>query len=156
MSGLETAHALTAAVEAAIREVLAYHFAKAKIGPSSGIAVLATGSFGRGELAPYSDLDLLFLCHKNPDSKVEALARSILLPLWDAKVDSGHAVRSVADGLGLPDKDLAAATALLDARFLVGDELLAADFLARYEARVAGTRPDGLVARLRQEQEGRH
>jgi len=156
LSGLETAHALTAAVEAAIREVLAYHFAKAKIGPSSGIAVLATGSFGRGELAPYSDLDLLFLCHKNPDSKVEALARSILLPLWDAKVDAGHAVRSVADGLGLPDKDLAAATALLDARFLVGDELLAADFLARYEARVAGTRPDGLVARLRQEQEGRH
>jgi [protein-PII] uridylyltransferase len=63
-------------------------------------------------------LDLLFLCKKNPDSKVEALARSILMPLWDAKVDAGHAVRSVADGLGLPDKDLAAATALLDARFL--------------------------------------
>ena len=155
-SGLALVNALTAAVEVAIREVLSHHFTQAPIGPSSGVAVLATGSFGRRELAPYSDLDLLFLCAKNPDSKVEALARSILLPLWDAKVDAGHAVRSVADGLGLPDKDLAAATALLDARFLVGDQHLASDFLARYEARVAGAGPDGLVARLREEQEGRH
>jgi [protein-PII] uridylyltransferase len=155
-SGLEIVNPLTAAVEAAIREVLSHHFAQANVGPSSGVAVLATGSFGRRELAPYSDLDLLFLCEKSPDSKIEALARSILLPLWDAKVDAGHAVRSVADGLGLPDKDLAAATALLDARFLVGDEHLATGFLARYQARVAGARPDGLVARLREEQELRH
>jgi len=156
LSGLEMAHALTASVEATILEVLAHHFAQGGIGPKSGIAVLATGSFGRRELAPYSDLDLLFLCEKNPDAKVEALARSILMPLWDAKVDAGHAVRSVADGLGLPDKDLAAATALLDARFLIGNEKLATDFLARYEARVAGSRPDGFVARLRQEQTSRH
>ncbi len=155
-SGLEIVGTLTAAVEAAIREVLAHHIFQADIGPASGVAVLATGSFGRRELAPYSDLDLLFLCEKAPDSKMEALARSILLPLWDAKVDAGHAVRSVADGLGLPDKDLAAATALLDARFLVGDESLALDFLSRYQARVAGSRPDGLVARLREEQESRH
>ena len=154
--GLALANALTAAVEEAIREVLSYHFAQANIGPSSGMAALATGSFGRRELAPYSDLDLLFLCEKSPDNHVEALARSILLPLWDAKVDAGHAVRSVADGLGLPDKDLAAATALLDARFLVGDSQLASDFLSRYQARVAGTTPDSLVARLREEQEGRH
>jgi len=155
-SGLVIVKALTSAVEAAIREVLFHHFAQAGIGPSSGMAVLATGSFGRRELAPYSDLDLLFLCQKNPDSKVEALARSILLPLWDAKVDAGHAVRSVADGLGLPDKDLAAATALLDARFLVGDEHLAVDFLSRYEGRVAENRTDSLVARLREEQTARH
>jgi [protein-PII] uridylyltransferase len=155
-SGTELTATLTSAVEKTIDRVLRYHFAQAQIGPSSGIAVLATGSFGRRELAPYSDLDLLFLCAKNPDGKVEALAHSILVPLWDAKVDAGHAVRSVADGLGLPAKDLAAATALLDARFLVGDEKLAADFLARYDARVIGNSPDSLVARLREEQTGRH
>ena len=154
--GLDIARTLTAAVEATIREVLAFHFAQAGIGHSSGVAVLATGSFGRRELAPYSDLDLLFLCKSNPDAKIEALAHSILVPLWDAKVDAGQAVRSLADGLGLPDKDLAAATALLDARFLVGDEGLAADFIDRYEARVARTTPDSLVARLREEQESRH
>jgi [protein-PII] uridylyltransferase len=156
LSGIELANSLTAAVEDAICEVLSFHFAQAQIGSSSGVAVLATGSFGRRELAPYSDLDLLFLCAKEPDSRVEALAHSILLPLWDAKVDAGHAVRSVADGLGLPDKDLAAATALLDARFLVGDQPLASDFLARYEARVTRTTPDNLIARLRAEQAGRH
>jgi [protein-PII] uridylyltransferase len=118
--------------------------------------VLATGSFGRRELAPYSDLDLLFLCAKKPDAKIEALAHSILVPLWDAKVDAGQAVRSVADGLGLPEKDLAAATALLDARFLIGDQRLATDFLSRYQARVARTTPNSLVARLREEQESRH
>ena len=154
--GLDVARSLTKEVEAALREVLLFHFAKAGIGGSSGIAVLATGSFGRCELAPFSDLDLLFLCAKNPGAKVEALARSILLPLWDAKIDAGHAVRSLADGLALPARDLAAATAVLDARFLVGDQGLASDFVSRYEARVAGTTPDSFVARLRQEQESRH
>jgi [protein-PII] uridylyltransferase len=156
VSGRDLALGLTAAVEAAVMDLLAYHFSQPGLGASSGIAVLATGSFGRRELAPYSDLDLLFLCAKNPDAKVEALSHAILVPLWDAKLDAGHAVRSVADGLALPDKDLAAATALLDARYLVGDAKLASDFIARYEARVAGTAPDSFVARLREEQEVRH
>src|SRR5512140_911557 len=153
--GTEIARELTAAVEATILEVLAFHFAEARIGDSSGGAVLATGSFGRRELAPASDLDLLFLCAKNPGAKIEALAHAILVPLWDAKVDAGQAVRSVADGLGLPEKDLAAATALLDARFMIGDRRLAADFLARYERKVAGSTPDSMVGRLREEQESR-
>jgi [protein-PII] uridylyltransferase len=156
VGGLELARALTAAVEETIRRVLDFHFAEAQVAGASGVAVLATGSFGRRELAPYSDLDLLFLCADTPDARIEALAHAILVPLWDAKVDAGQAVRSLADGLGLPDTDLAAATALLDARFLVGDEGLAGDFMARYQERVACTTPDSLVARLREEQEGRH
>jgi [protein-PII] uridylyltransferase len=154
--GREIARALTAAVEAAVLELLSFHLARPEFGVSSGVAVLATGSFGRRELAPHSDLDLLFLCRDKPGAKIEALAHAILVPLWDAKVDAGHAVRSVADGLALPDKDLAAATALLDARYLVGDSLLASRFISRYEARVAGTAPDSFVARLREEQESRH
>jgi [protein-PII] uridylyltransferase len=156
LPGRQIAKSLTETVELTVKELLAFHFQNAGLDRSSGIAVLATGSFGRYEFAPYSDLDLLFLCDKNPDATVEALAHAILVPLWDAKLDAGHAVRSVADGLALPDKDLAAATALLDARFLVGDEKLAAAFVARYKARVTGTNPDSLVARLREEQEGRH
>jgi [protein-PII] uridylyltransferase len=154
--GREAAGALTAAVEGAVLELLSFHLAQPGLGIASGVAVLGTGSFGRRELAPYSDLDLLFLCKDRPDAKVEALAHAILVPLWDAKVDAGHAVRSVADGLALPDTDLAAATALLDARYLVGDRALAAQFIARYESRVAGTAPHGFVARLREEQESRH
>jgi [protein-PII] uridylyltransferase len=154
--GRQIAAALTDAVEQVVKEVLNYHFRNAGVDSASGIAVLATGSFGRRELAPYSDLDLFFLCAKNPDAKVEALAHSILVPLWDAKLDAGHAVRSVSDGLALPDNDLAAATALLDARFLIGDVRLANKFIDRYQDRVTGRGPHSLVSRLRTEQEGRH
>ncbi len=154
--GVALAEQLSHEVEAIVAELLAFHLARVRKGTSSGIAVLATGGFGRHELAPYSDLDLLFLCAKPPDGAVEDLARAILVPLWDAKVDAGHAVRSVSDALALPATDLAAATALLDARFLTGDRGLANRFLASYQTRVAKASPDGFVARLRAEQYGRH
>src|SRR3954451_18889746 len=120
------------------------------------VAILATGGFGRGELAPYSDLDLLVLCAERPDADVQKLAEAILYPLWDAKVDAGHAVRSFDQALALPATDLAAATALLDARFLVGDAKLAERFLEQFRARVGATAAEDFVARLRAEQRERH
>ena len=84
------------------------------------VAFVATGGFGRRELAPFSDLDLLCLCADEPGAAVIELARALLPPLWEAKVDAGHAVRSYKQALSLPAQDLAAATALLDARFLIG------------------------------------
>ncbi len=120
------------------------------------VVILATGGFGRRELAPYSDLDLLFLCAEEPGAEVLQLARALLPPLWDAKVDAGHAVRSFDQALSLPATDLAAATALLDARFLIGDQELSERFLAEYHARVAATAAVDFVARLREEQRKRH
>jgi [protein-PII] uridylyltransferase len=154
--GVALAEQLSHEVEAVIAELLGFHLARARKGTSSEIAVLATGGFGRRELAPYSDLDLLFLCAKSPGGAVEDLARAILVPLWDAKVDAGHAVRSVSDALALPATDLAAATALLDARFLTGNRDLADRFLSSYQTRVAKASADGFVARLRSEQYSRH
>ncbi len=120
------------------------------------VAVLATGGFGRSELAPFSDLDLLVLCAERPGRAAQALAEAILYPLWDAKVDAGHAVRPFDQALALPATDLAAATALLDARFLLGDRPLAEKFLAEFHKRVAATAADDFVARLRAEQKARH
>ncbi len=154
--GVALAERISQEVEGIVVALLAFHLARAHKGSASEIAILATGGFGRRELAPYSDLDLLFLCAKPPDGAVEDLARAILVPLWDAKVDAGHAVRSVSDALALPANDLAAATALLDARFLTGDRGLADRFLSSYQTRVAKASPDGFVARLRAEQYGRH
>jgi [protein-PII] uridylyltransferase len=155
-TGLALAERLSEDVESIVGRLLNFHLARAGRWTSSGIAVLATGGFGRRELAPYSDLDLLFLCAKAPDGAVEELAHAILVPLWDAKLDAGHAVRSVADALALPAADLAAATALLDARFLTGDRDLADRFLASYQTRVAKASADSFVARLRSEQHSRH
>ncbi|HEY2902154.1 MAG TPA: [protein-PII] uridylyltransferase [Polyangia bacterium] len=120
------------------------------------VAILATGGFGRGELAPFSDLDLLVLCAERPGRAAQALAEAILYPLWDAKVDAGHAVRGYDQALSLPATDLAAATALLDARFLIGDRALADKFLAEFHKRVAASAADDFVARLRAEQKARH
>jgi [protein-PII] uridylyltransferase len=156
MTGVELAEGLTAEVETMVVELVTYHLGCAGLGASSGVAVLATGGFGRRELAPHSDLDLVFLCAEPPDARLEELARAILHPLWDAKIDAGHAVRPLGEALELPASDLTAATALLDARFLVGDRPLADRFLALFGARVAGASPDGFVARLRAEQSARH
>jgi [protein-PII] uridylyltransferase len=120
------------------------------------MAILATGGFGRRELAPFSDLDLLCLCADEPGAEIIELAQALLPPLWDAKVDAGHAVRPYDQALSLPATDLAAATALLDARFLIGDQDLSDRFLAEYRARVAATAAVNFVARLREEQKKRH
>src|SRR5450432_4415765 len=151
-SGVEAARALSAEVDAIIIEVVGRAVAKCK----TPVAVFAMGGFGRAELAPYSDLDLLVLCAKTPGTEVQALAEAILYPLWDAKVDAGHAVRSYKQALALPASDLAAATALLDARFLTGDRALAQRFLEDFRARVAKTAAEDFVARLRAEQKERH
>src|SRR5450432_2302828 len=151
-NGIEVSRDLSREVDAIVIEVAGREVAKCK----TPVAVYATGGFGRSELAPYSDLDLLVLCAKTPGAEVQALAEAILYPLWDAKVDAGHAVRSYKQALALPASDLAAATALLDARFLTGDVELGRKFLEAFRARVAKTAASDFVARLRAEQKERH
>jgi [protein-PII] uridylyltransferase len=150
--GITVARALAREVDAVVSDVAGAEIAKC----ATPVAILATGGFGRSELAPYSDLDLLVLCAERPGREVQALAEAILYPLWDAKVDAGHAVRSFDQALSLPATDLAAATALLDARFLTGDRGLAERFLAEFRQRIAATAAEDFVARLRAEQRARH
>jgi len=98
------------------------------------VALLAVGGYGRGELAPYSDLDLLLVHGCKPrkvPAEIEPVASALWYPLWDAGVKLGHAVRRVDEQLDLVDGDLDSATALLSARFLAGDEDIAAEVTER-------------------------
>ena len=98
------------------------------------VALLAVGGYGRGELAPYSDLDLLLVHNCKPrkvSAEIEPIASALWYPLWDAGVKLGHAVRRVDEQLDLVDGDLDSATALLSARFLAGDEEIAAEVTER-------------------------
>jgi [protein-PII] uridylyltransferase len=156
LGGVELAYRLTADVDRLVTEVAARELAVEPPARQARVAVLATGGFGRREFAPYSDLDLIFLFADEPDEAGQALARRILHPMWDARLDAGHAVRSVREALELPESDLTAATALLDARYVAGDAAMASDFLQSYRDRVAGSSPGSLVARLQEEQEKRH
>ncbi len=96
--------------------------------PAGRVALLAIGGYGRGELAPQSDLDLL-LVHdvkaKKVAKEVEPIASAIWYPLWDSGVKLGHAVRRLDEQLDLAATDLDSATALVTARPLAGDDELA-------------------------------
>lgn len=83
-----------------------------------GVALVATGGYGRAELCPFSDLDLLLLHDGRLDPD---LAQRFWYPLWDAGLKVGHAVRSIRDTLLLADTDLATATSLLSLRRLAGN-----------------------------------
>jgi [protein-PII] uridylyltransferase len=106
--------------------------------PGSGnVALLAIGGYGRGELAPASDLDLL-LVHdvkaKRVAKDIEPTASALWYPLWDSGVKLGHAVRRIDEQLDLARTDLDSATALVTARPLAGDDRLAEEVVAKGRA----------------------
>ena len=92
------------------------------------ISLVATGGFGRSEMAPFSDIDIMFLVPYKRTPWVESVAEYILYMLWDLGLKVGHSIRSVDDCLRLAEKDLSVKTALLDARFVWGDQALFKDF----------------------------
>lgn len=95
--------------------------------------VVAQGGYGRGELNPCSDIDLLFLYPYKREPYVEHVAESILYSLWNTKLDVGHAMRNVRESIRLAGSDLKVRTALLDARFLCGDRSLHEELTAAVE-----------------------
>ncbi|MBK9180321.1 MAG: [protein-PII] uridylyltransferase [Acidimicrobiales bacterium] len=87
-----------------------------------GLALVAVGGYGRAELAPQSDLDVLLLHHKRGD--IRSVAERLWYPVWDAKLKLGHAVRTVKEALQLAADDLDTATSLLEVRHVAGDARL--------------------------------
>ena len=95
--------------------------------PTEGerLAVIAVGGYGRGEMAPFSDVDLLFLMPWKVTPWAESLIESMLYIFWDLHLKVGHASRSVKDCIRLGREDYTIRTALLEHRFLTGDPELA-------------------------------
>ena len=89
------------------------------------ISVLAVGGFGRAEMAPHSDVDLLFLTPWKITPWAESVIESMLYMLWDLKLKVGHASRTIADCLRLGRDDITIRTALLEHRFIAGHAKLA-------------------------------
>jgi [protein-PII] uridylyltransferase len=87
-------------------------------------AVIAQGGYGRGELNPHSDIDLLFLYPYKVTPYVETVTEAVLYALWDMRLQVGYAVRNVRECVRLAASDAKIKTALLDARFVCGDAAL--------------------------------
>jgi len=94
---------------------------------SERLAVLSVGGYGRAEMAPHSDVDLLFLTPWKITPWAEALIETMLYILWDLKLKVGHSSRTVADCLRLGREDITIRTALLEHRFICGHAPLATE-----------------------------
>ena len=91
---------------------------------SNSIAVCAVGGFGRGKLAPFSDIDLLFLHKPGDEAAIRPILDAVLYPMWDSGVKVGHGVHTAKTAMQLAKDDIVARTAYLEARFICGEKAL--------------------------------
>jgi len=128
LTGLAAARALSAIQDSFIQVLYDFatkHFYYAQNPtPSEHLSIIATGGYGRGELAPGSDIDLLFLHPYKETSWGESVVEFILYMLWDLGLKVGHATRSLSECMRLSHQDVTIRTALIEARFITGDRKL--------------------------------
>ncbi|MCA1748050.1 MAG: [protein-PII] uridylyltransferase [Parasphingopyxis sp.] len=126
--------------------------------PSSSerLALIALGGFGRSEMAPHSDLDIGFLTPYKQSAWGEQVIESMLYTLWDLGLKVGHSVRSVEDTVRLTRHDMTIRTAMLEARFIWGDEALYDETAARFRSEIVeGSAKEFTAAKL-EERDARH
>ena len=124
-----------------------YDVASEKIYPAANLtageqmSVVAYGGYGRGELAPKSDVDLLFVLPYKKTPRSEQMVEHMLYTLWDLGLKVGHATRSVDDCIRQSKADMTIRTGLLEARFVWGEQALFRELRRRYD-KVAIRKPD--------------
>src|SRR5678815_5568075 len=124
--------------------------------PSDGehMAVVATGGYGRGLMAPESDIDLLFILPYKQTAWGESVAEAILYCLWDMGLKVGHATRSVDECIRQAKADMTIRTALLEARYLLGDRGLFDEFVTQYDKLIVkGSAAQFVAAKLAEREE---
>lgn len=120
--GAGPAGARARSLDEALRELTAQ-----ALGESPPLAVVAVGGYGRGQLSPHSDIDLLVLVGASSEV-TPASIRGLLYPLWDAGFEVGHAVRTPKETIERAGSDLDAATSILSARCIAGDAAVFGEF----------------------------
>jgi [protein-PII] uridylyltransferase len=120
------------------------------------LAVVAVGGYGRGTLAPGSDIDLLFLTPAIEDRRVGEVVEFLLYALWDARQKVGHATRTVADCVRLAKTDNTIMTAVLEARYICGDTALFAELQSQYRSGILQKEARRFVTEKLAERDQRH
>ena len=138
-SGLRLTCARAIIIDVLIQNLFTYALKVAeeslvKIKPMS---ILATGGYGRGELSPHSDIDLMFLYPKSSMGKTldllkETMTKEILYPLWDTGMKVGHASREINEALTEAQRDIRNKNSMLDARYICGDRKIAKRFISKF------------------------
>jgi len=120
------------------------------------ISIVAIGGYGRGTLAPGSDLDLLFLLPYKQTAWSESVIEYMLYMLWDLGFKVGHATRSVNECIRLSQKDMTIRTSVLEARFLWGDEALLEGLTTRFDKEVVANTAREFIEVKLAERDARH
>jgi [protein-PII] uridylyltransferase len=124
--------------------------------PTAGerMALVAVGGYGRAELAPHSDIDLLFLLPYKQNAYTEQVIEYILYLLWDIGFKVGQAIRSVDECMRLGKSDITIRTAMLETRLVAGEAELFETLRQRFRAEIAeGTGPAFVEAKLAERDE---
>lgn len=120
------------------------------------LSLVAVGGYGRGELAPYSDVDLLFLFPYKQTPWCEQVIEFVLYMLWDLGLKVGHSTRNVNECIRLAKKDTTIQTALLEARYVWGDQDMFKEMYRRYLKEVAAGHSREFIEAKLQERKERH
>ncbi|WP_340266383.1 [protein-PII] uridylyltransferase [Sphingobium mellinum] len=120
------------------------------------ITLIAVGGYGRGEMAPHSDVDIAFITPWKPTGWTEQVIESMLYSLWDLGLKVGHSSRSVDETIRMAKADLTVRTALLEARYVWGDRALYEEAGKRFDAEVMQGNARAFVTEKLEERDQRH
>ena len=158
--GLEATRANAHLMDQLVR--LIHEFALSSVYPAANpttgeqMAVLATGGYGRVELAPFSDVDLMFLLPYKLTPHSEQVVEFTLYTLWDIGLKVGHATRTIDEAVRLSRSDMTIRTSLLEARWLWGDQDMFQEFRKRFQAEFSDSTGLGFVEAKLAERDERH
>lgn len=137
-----------------IHDIARKHFVP-PFAAANRLAIIAVGGYGRGLLAPGSDIDLLFLLPDTPDAGNKKVIETILYILWDLKQKVGHATRSLDECLQQAKGDMTIRTSVLEARRLCGDEALFEKLRSRFDKEIVSKTANEFVAAKLAERDAR-
>jgi [protein-PII] uridylyltransferase len=123
------------------------------------LALIALGGYGRGELNPFSDIDVMLLHHqgtKEISPHLEEMVEQVLYLLWDSGFKVGHSTRSIKEAVAQANRDMRTKTAMLESRFLAGDAELAREFRRQFRSRCVNGYEREYVELRMQDQVARH
>lgn len=154
-NGAAVVDCVTTMTDALIQNLFRCLVADADFGRNPCSAVIALGGYGRRELNPLSDVDLMFFCSDRNRDQAEAIAERMLYLLWDLGLDVGYSVRTARDCLVLVFQDITIRTAMLDARLVVGDPDLYAVFERQVFSQVIGRNTQAFLKQKYEEHQSR-
>ena len=156
VTGLQAARLLGKLTDGLIIALYEHATTDTGLGEPEHLSVAGTGGYGRGVLAPFSDIDLLFLTATEPSRQTLQVVEYMLYFLWDLGVKVGHATRSIEDCLVEGAKDTTIRTALLDARHIAGDAKLFSEFHTLFRAACKEAGVADYIAAKQAERDVRH